>query len=80
LDQDWTRTEKILQSAHLWQILIQLCSVMHHVIKSYGIGVTSIDFSYLACFTVAILEEKSGGATAGPRKSRGANINVYLVR
>jgi len=28
--------------------------------------------------SVAILELKNGG-TAGPRKSRGANINVYLA-
>jgi len=28
---------------------------------------------------VAILELKKWGATAGPRKNRGANINVYLA-
>jgi len=41
---------------------------MHHAIKSYGIGVSSIDFSYLACFTVAILEEKSGGGHCGAKE------------
>jgi len=34
-------------------------------------------FKYLG--TVAILESKKWEATAGPRKSRGANINVYLA-